>query len=527
MTLSRQNGLHLLLDAAGLAEVEGLSFRIHPPRAEGIVLAPEREWEAYRVAPLAVIEDGGVYKLWYSAIACHQGCDHSLACPRCHRENPGSKVVCVACGWPLVDLDYLQNEMFGICYAESTDGIHWERPNLGLVDFRGSTRNNLIAGSCHVPSLNPRGGSDERFMGLVEHQRQLYVAVSPDGLRWTRKPQPCLPFCADTNNQLIYDPESDRYLALLRGFPNRRTLVWCEVDSLDQAPWPFVEHGHATDATGCRYLTDELPTALDIDADDPALPELDINHISAVRYAPDAWFGFPALYRHYPPAGLDRAGRERHRYFAQGNDGAWETQLAVSRDGRRWARPDRTPYLGPGLFGGPDGGINSLYGVGLISRGGEVFQYGAGQSVTHGIFEPGERRGVGAIYRFVQPRDRFLGAAAGPRGGRLLTEPFTWPGGTLTLNIDCGGLGEASVEVRDASGRPLPGFTHADCDRTDLNHLAFPVTWRGQTTQAIPQGRLIRVEARMQSARLYAMTSPMPCMQTISVDDEGSATTWK
>jgi len=29
-------------------------------------------------------------------------------------------------------------------YAESDDGIHWEKPNLGLVEYRGSTNNNLV-----------------------------------------------------------------------------------------------------------------------------------------------------------------------------------------------------------------------------------------------------------------------------------------------------------------------------------------------------------------------------------------------
>lgn len=500
------NTPHLLLDDAGWAELNNIDFRIHPPRAEGIALAPERPWEEYRVAPLAVIEEAGVCRLWYSAIACHPGVAHSLACPRCDRDNPGSKVVCLACGWPLLDLDYLQQEMFGIGYAESGDGVHWERPDLGLVEFRGSRCNNLILGPCGVPALNPKGGADERYMSLVEHQRQLYVAVSPDGLRWQRRSQPCLPFCADTNNQIIFDPETDRYVALLRGFPGRRTTVRCEVDHLDQIPWPFTDHGHQPDSTGCRYITDELPTALDLDREDPPLPGLDINHLSACHYGPGTWLGFPALFRKYPPAGLDRAGREGHRFFAQGNDGTWETQLAVSRDGRCWSRPDRTAYLGPGIFGGPDGGINSLYGVGLVHRGDQVYQYGFGQSVTHGIFEPGEDRGVGAIYRFTQPRDRFIAAAAGPRGGRLLSHPLAWLGGDLELNLDCGGLGEASVEIRDAGNAPLPGFTHADCDRVDLNPLAQTVTWRGTTTRDLRAGQSLRLDLRLTSARLYALT---------------------
>ncbi len=30
-----------------------------------------------------------------------------------------------------------------MCYAESDDGVHWEKPELGLVEFKGSTKNNI------------------------------------------------------------------------------------------------------------------------------------------------------------------------------------------------------------------------------------------------------------------------------------------------------------------------------------------------------------------------------------------------
>lgn len=30
------------------------------------------------------------------------------------------------------------------CYAESKDGIHWTRPDLGLFEFNGSRNNNII-----------------------------------------------------------------------------------------------------------------------------------------------------------------------------------------------------------------------------------------------------------------------------------------------------------------------------------------------------------------------------------------------
>ena len=30
------------------------------------------------------------------------------------------------------------------CYAESDDGVHWTRPNLGMIEFAGSKQNNNI-----------------------------------------------------------------------------------------------------------------------------------------------------------------------------------------------------------------------------------------------------------------------------------------------------------------------------------------------------------------------------------------------
>jgi len=42
--------------------------------------------------------------------------------------------------WPGVGVPY----QFYLCYAESDDGINWRRPELGLVEFDGSTRNNIL-----------------------------------------------------------------------------------------------------------------------------------------------------------------------------------------------------------------------------------------------------------------------------------------------------------------------------------------------------------------------------------------------
>ena len=34
--------------------------------------------------------------------------------------------------------------LMSVCYATSRDGIHWERPNLGLVEYQDSSDNNIV-----------------------------------------------------------------------------------------------------------------------------------------------------------------------------------------------------------------------------------------------------------------------------------------------------------------------------------------------------------------------------------------------
>ena len=491
------------IDRALIAAGEGIHLEINPPQKAGLVLGPEQPWEAYRVTPTTVLEHDGLCRMWYNAIPLFEGKAGKLACPRCEAENEGRKVVCTECGWPLHDIDSVVHKLFQKCYAESRDGVHWERPELGLVEFQGNRRNNIIhfTGAMCVPAINPPGPPAERFMAVSEYARQLYVCVSPDGINWTRKPNPVLPFSADTSNQLIYDGALGKYVAFLRGFPGRRTTVRCEFDDLNQAPWPYDKSERTPDRTGTIYIEDELETVMDVDELDPDLRGLDVDHMSANLYEEGVYLGFPGLYRGYP-GDTDRRGREGHRYFTQANDGVFETQVAVSRDGRQWSRPDRRPYVRYGLYGELDGGFMAVA-PGLIRRNDDVFQYYAGNRTTHGILDPGGDRGVGGIFRLVQQKDRFMSISSGQGKGWFCTKVLRHSGRRLQLNIDCGGLGEAFVEIQDAAGRPLPGFSMADSDPIDLNQLSAAVTWRNNPDVSSFQSKAVRLMFSMRRASLY------------------------
>jgi hypothetical protein len=90
-----------------------------------------------------------------------------------------------------------------ICYAESADGFHWTKPNLKLVDYKGSTKNNICdiepgAGNMDV-LYDPDGPPERRYLMVIEfmgwrHRKEVHTvggpsitrfAASPDGFRWT------------------------------------------------------------------------------------------------------------------------------------------------------------------------------------------------------------------------------------------------------------------------------------------------------------------------------------------------------
>ena len=85
-------------------------------------------------------------------------------------------------------------------YAESMDGIHWEKPSLGLFEFRESTDNNLIwmgpgSNLCVFIDTNPDEPPERRYKGVVRTGSEegkvlgatgtcVLALSSPDGINW-------------------------------------------------------------------------------------------------------------------------------------------------------------------------------------------------------------------------------------------------------------------------------------------------------------------------------------------------------
>ena len=133
----------------------------------------------------------------------------------------------------------------GLCYATSTDGIHWEKPTLGVVPFNGSRNNNLVVRAAHGAGVfkdlaeKDPARRYKLFAGqqIPGQKRRFQVAFSADGIHWS---QPLL--CpeigveGDTHNNAIWAPDLKRYVGITRQWTAGQRLVM-RTESPDFIHW--------------------------------------------------------------------------------------------------------------------------------------------------------------------------------------------------------------------------------------------------------------------------------------------------
>ena len=141
-------------------------------------------------------------------------------------------------------------------------------------------------------------------------------------------------------------------------------------------------------------------------------------------------------------------------------------------------------------------------GMGMIAKKDEIWQY-CGVLADRSSYHRMEKR-VGAIIRLIQRMDGFVSANADHKGGELTTPLLAFEGNRLKLNIDCGAMGEAWIEIQDVHGRPVPGYGFEEAVSVDRNGVAQEVWWQKGPDLSSLKGNPIRLHFKMRSAKLYA-----------------------
>lgn len=112
-----------------------------------------------------------------------------------------------------------------LAYARSKDGIHWEKPSLGFVEWRGSKENNLLFRYAHGTGvmLDERETDENRRYKMVtkvdipDHGAHMAVGFSADGVHWGELiPWPKYNPQADSHNFPFWNEKENCYMLISR-----------------------------------------------------------------------------------------------------------------------------------------------------------------------------------------------------------------------------------------------------------------------------------------------------------------------
>jgi hypothetical protein len=401
----------------------------------------------------------------------------------------------------------------GVAYAESDDGVRWNKPRLDLTLIEGERSNllfikkNVWEGSEAFPYHHELFGvhRDDREpdpkrrykMGFLDidwkydgpdglpwrknQHRGLGVAGSPDGIHWKLIDNWATAAISDGATHWMFDPARQKYVLYgrtLKALPEVvaawQTNDWfkqwfsgravARVESSDFVKWDFTKPGTA-------------PVVLTADLRDK--PGTEIYSMKVIPYE-GLYIGLVQVFHSTP------------------DDATLDVQLAVSRDSIQFTRVgERETFLPVGPVGSWDRFNLSLANNDPIVVGDELRFYYSGRLYRHNPYagpDKGEEKsGIG--FASIK-RDRFVALEASFDGGEIVTKPVKLNGAVLHLNARSD-FGEIVVEVMDSSGKLL-----AQSKPTQRDSLDIPVEWSGPFAQ--PDSP-VTLRIRLKNARVFAL----------------------
>jgi len=475
----------LLVDRHLIESLDGVQLQLHHPQPREIALVHDAPWEGTGSGYHSVFQDGDLYRMYYKAWHLDVKPDKFAA---------RSPLYC--------------------CYAESDDGVHWRKPELGLHEFDGSMKNNIVMvsetygqavsdpGHCAVfKDENPDADAGARYKAILRAKKPhgLLGFQSPDGFHWTPvSDHPMITDGAfDSQNLAFWDPASGQYRVYWRYFTEGVT---------SGSQWKPGGVRAIRTATSKDFLN--WSDGRDLVYVDSPLEQLYTNQIKPYHRAPHLLIGFPTRYidRGWSDSmrALPDPQRRQWRARAQQRYGTALTEalLMSSRDGVTFDRWNEA-FLRPGIerpgawhYGQQYVAWHLVETASALEGAPNELSLYASEGYWHG---KGSR-----LRRYTLRLDGFVSASADWKGGRILTRPVIFEGDRLEINFSSSAAGSLRVELQDASGKPIRGFSLADCPEIFGDSVARPVHWSSDGDLTALAGQPVRLLFELKDADLYS-----------------------
>ncbi|MSU70685.1 MAG: hypothetical protein EXS39_07920 [Opitutaceae bacterium] len=465
ITGSTQETVLLALDPAAFPSMEGARQVLEPARkhpANPVLRPRPGQWDGTRCKVYGTVlydPQDRQFKMWYSG-----GTDTPDAVRR--RDGAARHVG----------------------YACSEDGVNWERPNLGLVEFEGSRDNNLLLLNAQAPSvfLQPHEPDPARRYVMVTEEglstSYNKVLYSADGLHWV--PVAGEPMASRPGGRhhepfsILFDPEEPD--------PKRRWKGYSLLHVHD--------HGYRGRSVGLFMGTGpehwvEYPTQPIMSSVDGMESEIHIPHVTRFR---DLYIML-----------FDAMEPNHHT----------QTEIAISRDGIQFERIQNGVKLIPnGKPGEPDAGKVCVSPRSMFVHEGKIWWY---YTMSPDTYQTGPR-GLRATpwYRYTGlaqwRQDGFasLRLAPGATGATITTRRLKLNGQVplkawLNAETSLSGPG-IGVELLDAAGKVL-----ASAKPWTGDHLRAEIQWHG-VPPVLSAGQEVFLRLRFDglTTRVFAVGTP-------------------
>ncbi|SIO39582.1 hypothetical protein SAMN05444166_4350 [Singulisphaera sp. GP187] len=434
----------LFVDAYLIDELNGVSQRLHSPQ-----LAPPVDPERPNGAYATVLRDGETFRFYY-------------------RGDKDPKVT-----WKTHGIKAAHDGEVTL-YAESRDAIHWTLPDLGLYEPPSFPAGNVVlmneflVNHNFTPFIDAKPGVPERekykaLGGLAyqAHQKEvrdergpggLKAFVSADGIHWTK-----------LREQAVIPEEWGKY------FDSQNYAFWSESEQLYICYFRRFIKG----LRGIARTTSEdfihWTEPIEMSANLPG------EHLYTSGTQP--YFRAPQIYVATPTRFMEKRGA------------ATDILFMSTRGGGRYDRTFQEALIRPGLSQDHWANRANYAAIGIHQTG----------PLEMSLFVSGGRR-------YTLRLDGFASVNAPLSGGELITKPLTFAGKELELNVATSAAGMVRVEIRDAGGRPIPGFTLEDCAPIWGDAISRVVSWKpGGTDVSSLAGKVVRLRFVIEDADLFAI----------------------
>ena len=415
------------------------TLSVNRPIKVGTVFKADKPWEGNNSDFFSIVKDDELYRMYYIA-------------------------------W-----DFPATHPLYLCYAESKDGINWEKPALGIHEFQGSKENNIILatgmGGFGMKDTNPACPPEERYKLFVCENRaapdagytqnDLIVHTSSDGIHFREHHICIVPEhyvnMYDSLNTIHWDRHTQQYVCYFRCTHPKPTATDPRYDE------SFARAIRVMTSQDCVHWSEGAP--LDY------LGGMDYqtytNCVSAYLYDDRYYIGFPTRYvervawdESFEQLTAKEYRKQRMVHSPRYGLTVTDCVFMSSRDKYHWFRFDEAC-----LTPGPEDGYNWEYGdcypaVGLIETPERFPGNGPELSLLceahHWTDIPVE------LVRYVFRKDGFASYKATFKPQTLRTKPFTFEGNTLKLNFRTSARGYIQLKFLDEYNNPIAGFVSCE-----------------------------------------------------------------